>query len=269
MKIVVRKYGFSLVETIVVLLMASMVLLAVLGVYNRVRASAVVIMDHLQQDRLQTEILQKIAEDIDRMAAPGFETMINFRNKLDNGYRSSQLLLETGYYGDTNKKQVYERIIWQTNYNAYDDSLILYRMHEGLNVEDKVLEKDAKSSPSSGLYIPVATGVTYFELKVQQGENVLGAWTSKSLPKSVRAALSFEPLQELSDGSVGVPEESIGFRTVAIERTREIPYQFVKKEFEIPEEEDPNNLSDDPNSLNLSGRNGPGETVPDISDLLP
>jgi type II secretory pathway pseudopilin PulG len=87
--------AFTLIETIVVLMLAALVLMAVLGIYNRVRASAVTIVDRLEQNRLQTEILQKIAEDIDRLAAPGFDATINFQNKLNNGYHSARLILES------------------------------------------------------------------------------------------------------------------------------------------------------------------------------
>jgi len=242
------RLAMTLIEVIVVLMLAGMVLLAVMGIYNRVRASAVVILDRLEQNRLQSEVLQKIAEDIDRLAAPGFDATINFRNKMDNGYRSAQLILENSYYDKSNRKSTYERIIWQTSYDPQIDSMILYRLHEGINVEDKVLEKDPKSSPSAGLFIPVAAGVTYFELKAQQGEQILSAWTSDSLPKAVRVSLSFEPFRQLSNGSVGVPEEAILFRTIAVDRTRMIPYQFIKKKFELPEE-DPNDLIEDPNII--------------------
>lgn len=250
-----KGFGLTLIETLVVLMLAGLILLAVLGIYNRVRASAVVIMDRLQQDRLQTEILQKIAEDIDCLAAPGFEATIKFQNKLDAGFRSARLILESSYYNKKNQKSTYEKITWQSSYDPLNDSLILYRMHEGLNVEDKVLEKDPESSSSAGLFIPVAVGLTYFEVKARQGETVLGAWNSNALPKGVQVGLSFEPLGKLSDGSVGVPEEAVFFRTIAIDRTREIPYQFVKKTFDLPEEDpndlldDPNDLSDDPNAM--------------------
>ena len=71
-------------------------------------------------------------------------------------------------------------------------------------------------------------------------------------------------MQELDDGSVGVPEEEISFRTVAIDRTRLIPYQFIKKSFELPDEEDPNELSDDrdPNAI-LDDPDGLAETEAD------
>jgi type II secretory pathway pseudopilin PulG len=239
--------AFTLVETIVVLMLASLILVAVLGVYGRMRANAGTILMRLQQNRLQAEILQKIAEDIDRLAAPGFEATINFQNKLDSGYRSAQLILENSYYGNNDKKDIYEKIEWRTSYDSQYGTLKLYRMHDGLNVEDKVLGVD----PDKPKYIPVAEGVTHFELKAQQGETVLGAWASNTLPKAVRVGVSFALPQELDDGSIGVPEEEISFRTVAIDRTRLIPYQFIKKKFDLPEEEDPNDVSDetDPNAL--------------------
>ncbi len=253
--------GFTLVETIVVLMLASLILVAVLGVYGRMRANAVTILDRLQQNRLQAEILQKIAEDIDKLAAPGFEATINFQNKLDNGYRSAKLTLLNSYYGNNNKKETYEQIEWLSSYDVQYDALKLYRMHGGLNVADKVLGANSDDEP---LYIPVAGGITHFELKAQQGENILGAWTSETLPKAVRIGISFAPLQELDDGSVGVPEEEISFRTVAIDRTRLIPYQFIKKSFELPDEEDPNELPDDrdPNAI-LDDPDGLAETEAD------
>ncbi|MHC4386295.1 MAG: PulJ/GspJ family protein [Planctomycetota bacterium] len=244
--------ALTLIEVIVVLMLASLILVAVLGIYNRMRTSAVTIMDRLQQNRLQTEILQKIAEDIDRLAAPGFEAIINFQNKLDNGYRSAKVVLENSYYGTgdkngTGKKDTFEKVIWQTSYDPLSDTLTLYRMHGGLNVEDKVLA-------GTDWYIPVTRGVTHFEIKSQQGETVLGAWTSETLPKAVRVGLSFAPLQELEDGSIGVSKEDIFYRTVAIDRTRLIPYQFTKKKFDLPEE-DPNDLSEgDPNDLSAKDR---------------
>ncbi len=240
------RFAFTLVEMLVVVTMAAMVVTAVMMIYQRVRASAVTIVGHMTRYQMQNEILQKIAEDIDRLAAPGFEATVKFRNKLDTGYYSGQLVLENSYYGNGDKKQTYETIIWQTSYDAQDDALILYRMHDGLNVEDKVLEDNPDDSPSAGLYIPVASGVTFFEFRVQKGETILSSWTSDKLPEAVRVGISFDPLEELPDGKVGVPDEAISYRTIAIDRTRLIPYQFVKMDIDMSVlDEDP----DDPNSL--------------------
>lgn len=239
------RLAFTLVETLVVLTMAAMILTAVLMIYQRVRASAATIIERMQQSELESEILQKIAEDIDRLAAPGFEAAIKFRNKLDVGYNSGQLILENSYYGEGDKKDIYEQIIWQTWYNPDDNTLILYRMHDGLNVEDKVLEKNPEESSGAGLFIPVASGVTFFELRAQQGQTILAAWTADKLPEAVCVGISFVPLQQMADGSVGVPMEAITYRTIAIDRTRLIPYQFIKKSLDLDAlDKDPNDLSD-------------------------
>lgn len=238
--------AFTLIEMLVVVTMSAMILTATLMIYQRVRGSAAVLIDHIEHSQTQNEILQKIAEDIDRLAAPGFEATIKFRNKLDNGYNSGQLILENSYYGKGDKKETFEQIIWQTWYSPQDGVLYLYRMHDGLNVEDKVLEKSPEKSPSAGLYIPVASGVTFFDLRVQQGEDILAAWTSDSLPKAVRVGISFEPLQELLNGSVGVPDEAITYRTIAIDRTRLIPYEFIKQDLDLDifdeDDADPNDV---------------------------
>ena len=242
--------AFTLVEIMVVVAMSALILMATLMIYQRIRKSATILVGHMDQTQLQDEILQRIAEDIDRLAAPGFEATIKFRNKLDNGYYSGQLVLENNYYGAGDKKDTFEQVIWQTWYSPEDDILYLYRMHDGLNVEDKVLEKNPEESPSAGLYIPVARGVTFFELRAQQGENILSAWTSDKLPQAVRVGISFAPLQELDNGRIGVPEEAITYRTIAIDRTRLIPYQFVKRDLDLDaalnaDEQDPNGLSSD------------------------
>lgn len=222
-------------------MLGALILTSVLGIYQQVRAGGIKILDRMQQTRLQTEILQKIAEDIDRLAAPGFDSKINFLNKMVEGYRSSELVLENSYYGKGDKKEIYERIVWQTAYDSYLDAMILYRMHEGLNFEDPVLLAN-ENEPS---YVPVAVGLTHFQVLAQQGQNILGAWTSEELPKAARIEISFAAFQELSNGTVGIPQEEIFSRTVAIDRMRMIPFQFVKKTFDVPEFDDPNELTSD------------------------
>lgn len=243
------KNAFTLLETLVVITLSAMILTAVLAVYNRVRASGVVILEHMEKNRLQTEILQKIAEDIDRLAAPGFEASITFDARLSNVvFRSGQLVLENNYYGNGDKKEVYEHIEWRTSYDALTDSLILYRMHEGMNLEDPVLQKSTQETlVAQPSYIPVADGITCFDLSVQQGETILSRWTNADeLPRAVRIGISFAPIQELADGSIGVPIEDITYRTVAIDRTRLIPFEFIKQDLDLSlldeEVTDPNEL---------------------------
>ena len=252
--------GFTLVETLVVVMIGAMVITATMMVYQRVRAASVVIVERMSEYRLSSEILQKIAEDIDRMAAPGFEATVKFQNRQVRGsemmYSSAQLILNNSYYGNGDKKQTYEEIIWRTVYDPAEDTMILYRKHSGLNGEDPLFDlanaenvSDATRDESRERFIPIAAGVTFFDLAVQQGEQVLNTWTSETLPKAVRIGLSFAGPQELEDGSFNVADEDIMYRTVAVDRTRMIPYEFQKVELDLgvldDEPDDPNDVSFD------------------------
>ncbi len=245
--------AFTLIETLVVLALSAALLTAVLQMYHRVRRDVSQLTGHLDENRLAREILQKVAEDIDRLAAPGFDATIQFRNKYDNGYNSAQLTLENKYYGKGNppRAEVYERVVWQTTYDPFTQSLILYRMHDGLNLEDKVIETGSDVSPSAGLYIPITDGLTHFELRSQQGDALGATWTSETLPTAVRIGVSFAPLEELPTGRLGVPEEKILYRTVAVDRTRYIPYQFIprKLDSETVPEIDPNDIEIDADEI--------------------
>lgn len=251
-------FGFTLVETLVVVMIGAMVITATMMVYQRVRAASVVIVERMSEHRLSSEILQKIAEDIDRMAAPGFEATMKFQNRQVRGsemmYQSAQLILNNSYYGNGDKKQTYEEIIWRTVYDPAEDTMILYRKHSGLNGEDPLFDlanaenvSDETRDESRERFIPIAADVTFFDLAIQQGEQLLNTWTSDSLPKAIRIGLSFAPPQELEDGSFNVADEDIMYRTVAVDRTRMIPYQFQKVELDLgvldDEMDDPNDVS--------------------------
>jgi hypothetical protein len=263
-----RCAAFTLVETLTVLAITALLLTAVLQMYHQVRRSASQIGGHLEENRLAREILQKIAEDIDRLAAPGFDATMQFRNKYDNGYNSAQLTLENKYYakGAPPKAEVYDRIVWQTTFDTFTQTLILYRMHDGLNLEDKVIESGSDVSPSAGLYIPITDGLTHFEMRSQQGEDTAMAWSSTTLPTAVRIGVSFSPMEDLPNGRVGVPEEKILYRTVAIDRTRFIPYQFTPRKLDTSKLDDSDPNDTDPNAVDMKAPaaepSGPG-TVTD------
>ena len=232
-----RAYGssaFTLIETLTAVLLTALLITAVMAMYYHTRRGVARLAGQLEENRLAREILQKIAEDIDRLAAPGFDATMSFRNKYDNGCNAAQLTLENKFYDSSAppKPQVYDRVVWQTQYDSWSQSLVLFRMHEGLNLEDKVLEKDAAASPSLGMFIPVADGLTHFEVVTIDKDTVTAQWVQQTLPTSVRIGVSFAPLQQLPDGRLGVPPELVLYRTVAIDRTRFIPYEFVPRKLD-------------------------------------
>lgn len=226
-----HRAAFTFIETLTAVLLTGLLLTALLALFSQLRRGMARLAEPMQQDRLAYEILQKIAEDIDRIAAPGFEAGLQFRNKFDNGLNSAQLLVENKYYGSAipPTAEIFDRVIWQTQYDPFTKSLILYRLHEGLNLEDKIIEQTAARSPSLGMFIPVTDGLTHFEVVIVDGQTTLFQWTNPTLPTSIRIGISFAPPAPLPDGRVAVPTEAIIYRTVAIDRTRVIPYEFIAK----------------------------------------
>ncbi|MBN1123498.1 MAG: prepilin-type N-terminal cleavage/methylation domain-containing protein [Sedimentisphaerales bacterium] len=241
--------AFTLIEILTVLTIASLVMIAAVEVYSRVRDTSSKIHRRLGRDLLPAEILQRIAEDLDRVAMPGFDTRVMMLNKMDNGYNVSQLTIESNYFGNTNRSETYEKVIWQTNYNPFNDKLFLYRSHQGLQLEDPVLDTDLSGQPRQDVdrFVEVADNLTYIEILIPNGENYINSWTKSKPPNAVTISISTADPVQNEMGELIIPEGEIFTRTVAIDRTRVIPFKFVKKDFDMEDLD-----SNDPNDLSFS-----------------
>jgi len=251
-----RQTGFSLVEILVVLTLSAMILASTMMIYGRVRTSAAAVSARLDRYGLPEEILQKIAEDIDRLASPGFDAVITIRNKVENGYNSAQLVIENRYYGNGTPPApgVYERVVWQTSYIPEEDRLTLYRFHGGLNLEDKLVSgvQTDEDRQKLEVFVPVCPGLTHFYIGALSGaEEPAPNWMNQKMPNGIVLGISFAPLVQLQDGSYYLPEETIVWRTAAVDRTRQIAYKFVAQTFDNA---DPNSVSEkaDPNQAGTS-----------------
>jgi len=225
-----RQLGFSLAEVLAALTIAAMVLVAVLGIYSRAETSAAAITRKLDESRLPSEVLQRIAEDLDRMVMPGSDTRITVENKIVKGYPTARLTILNTIYDSRNKKQAFEEIIWQSSFDNDANGLVLYRSHTGIALEDKLLDEQRKSWEKAFSFVPICTGVTFFKIQVPGGKDFLDKWTSGSLPRGIVATISFaEPFKTLT-GTWDVPDVEKITRTIAIGRTRKIRFIFEKKE---------------------------------------
>ena len=231
--------GFSLAELLAALVIAAMVLVAVLGVYGRAETSAAAITRRLDSSQLPSEILQRIVEDIDRTTAAGSDTGITVENKLEKGFPTARLTILKTVYDKDNKKQTFEKIVWQAGFDYENDTdgLILYRSHSGLSVEDKILDEQ-KEDWERELFVPICTGVTFFKIQVPRGESFQDRWTSDSLPGGIVVTISFARPFKALDGTLDVPEAEKITRTIAINRTRKIRFIIIEKEPEDEEEEE-------------------------------
>jgi len=228
--------GFSLAEMLAAMVIGSMVLIAVLGIYNRAERSAAAVERRLNASRLPREILQRIAEDIDRMIAAGSGAEITIQNKFDQLYPTARLAISRTFEDRANREQKYEEIIWQCSYdfNSLTDGLVLYRSHSGIAAEDKLLDKN-KEDWEKELFVPLCSGVTYFRINALQGDRLLAKWTG-SLPPGIEVAISFAEPYKTVGGTLDVPEEERILRTIAVDRTRKIRFKVAESQ-QTPDEE--------------------------------
>jgi len=229
--------AFTLAEVLAALVIGTMVLIAVLGIYNRTERAAAAITRKLEGLRVPTEVLQRIAEDLDRVITHGADTKITIENKVTEGYQSARMRITKTIYNSKNQKQTFEEIVWQSGYDFQSEAegLVLFRSHKGMTLEDKLLDEQRASKEKAFSFIPVCSGVTLFKIQVPSGERFVNKWTSDRLPVGVVITISFaEPVETLS-GALKVPEEQIITRSIAIDRTR-------KLRFIIPKIEDTNEV---------------------------
>jgi prepilin-type N-terminal cleavage/methylation domain-containing protein len=229
-KRLVSEKGFSLTEILASLIIGSMVLVAVLTVYSRIRGGVDTVQRHLGKRRLPREILQLIAEDLDRMAVSGEDTRVLIENKIINGYPAARLEIRKFINeAESEKKQEFETVVWLSIYDYESDAngLVLYRKHSGMAVEDKLLDEQRADWEQAYPYVPICGGVTYFSVKIPKGDKFASNWEGEALPPAVVVELSFAEPYESLEGTLEVPELQKFERTIALVRTRKLQFKFV------------------------------------------
>lgn len=228
--------GFSLAEVLTALVIASMVLVTVLGIYSRAESVSATITRSFENARLPCEILQRIAEDLDRMIASDASTKVTINNKFVKGYPTAQLTITKTIVDSRKSMKVFEQIIWQTNYDYDADGLILYRQRTsevGL-LEDKLLDEERENWEQE-LFIPICEGITFFKIQALRNEQVMEKWNGP-LPPGIEVAISFaEPFKAL-DNTWDVYEEQKFTRIIAVDRTRKLKFKIELQKQKQPEE---------------------------------
>ena len=215
------------------LVIGAMVLAAILGVYARANRAADAVLAKVESPALAAEVLQLLAEDLDRLlGAEEAETSIKIEPGFDNGFARSRLTLRRTYRDAKNQEKVFEEITWLAGYDHEGSvpGLIIYRGHEGMNLEDKLLDAKREGWEDNYPLIPICRGVTFFRIEVpkdKEGE-FLDRWTASSLPPGVRVTISFAKPYETVRGTWDVLEQEKTCRTIAIDRRRAIKFTAAK-----------------------------------------
>ncbi len=217
-------HGFSLAEVVVVLTMGAMILAGALGIYRRVEYSVDKVTKNIESVRLPSEVLQRIAEDLDDVIASDSDTQVTIENTIMHGFPSARLKITRTYKDSKDVEQTFEEIIWQSGYDyeSVDGGLILYRHHSGIGMEDKILDRD-KEVWERELFIPICSGMTLFEVSAVSGQEILYKW-SGPLPTGISISLSFANVEK--DNETDKPDKNIYTRIIAVDRTRKIRFEI-------------------------------------------
>jgi len=235
------KKAFSLAEILAVLVISSMIILTVFGLYGRLNKTSASVTSRLGANQTPREVLELISEDLQRILTDTRDSRITFRNKIESdGTQSARLEIMKFIYDKENNPKIFEHIVWQTAYDwdSSQEGMVLYRRHTGEALEDKLLE-EARTDIEKELFIPVCTGVTFFSIQssrfqsgaietTQQGrEIVINNWNTVNLPSNIIAAISFAEPSEVLPGQWSVPDEKKFSKVIALDRTRKIPFRIA------------------------------------------
>jgi prepilin-type N-terminal cleavage/methylation domain-containing protein len=246
--------GFSLAEVLAALTIGAMVTVAMLGIYNRAEKSVAAVTRRLDGSRLPGEVLQRIAEDLDNIISSSSDATITIENKFENVASAmlipaAKLTITQTIQDSRDREQKFQEIIWQSSYDLQSatNSLTLYRSSSGINMEDKVLEKN-KDDFERELFVPICSGVTFFKISVLAGKDPIERWNG-SPPPGIMVTISFAEPYKKVDGTFDVPDEEKITRTIAIDRTRKIRFDTsitedgndgeVQEDMSLPSDEKP------------------------------
>ncbi len=229
-----RRSGFSLGEMIVTVIIGAMVLTAILGIYGRANQAADAVLKKIESPSLVSEVLQLITEDLGRTLGAD-DVSLRVRNGFDNGFHRAELVLRRTFHDRENKAQTLEEIIWRAAYDhgGQRPGLVLYRSHDGVVQEDKLLDDNRDNWEKNYPFVPICRGITFFQVQACKGDEFVDQWATRALPPGVRVTLSFAEPYETVRGTWDVMDDEKISRTIAVDSMRKI-------KFTMPSGFDPN-----------------------------
>jgi len=233
-----RRSGFSLGEMIVTVVIGAMVLTAILGIYGRANQAADAVLKKIESPSLASEVLQLITEDLGHTLGAD-DVNIQVRNGFDNGFHRAELVLRRTFHDSENKEQTLEETIWRAAYDHGGETpgLVLYRSHDGVAQEDKLLDDNRDSWEKSYSFVPICRGISFFQVQACKGDDFVDQWSTPALPPGVRITLSFAEPYETVRGTWDVVDDEKISRTIAVDVMRKI-------KFALPSGADPNGIQD-------------------------
>ena len=234
--------AFSLGEMLAALVIGAIILTTVLSIYGRASSASEAVAKKIDSPALGSEVLQLIAQDIDKMTT-GTGATVELKNGFDHGLPTAQLTLRRSYYDGENKEQTFAEITWRTGYDyeGGGEGLVIYRSYSGLAPEDGLLDRKRKASEADYPLVPICRGVTYFRVEITNGEISSEEWSGSYLPPGMRIGLSFAQPFETVQGTLDVQDTEKTQRIVAVNRIRSTRFSVT-----APEDDSGNDAQEQP-----------------------
>jgi len=258
-----RRSGFSLGEMLAVVIIGSMVLVAILTIYDRANQAADAVLRKIDSPAWAQEVLQLIAEDLDRALGAQEDVTVQVRNGSDNGFQRAELVLRRTYHDNENKEQTLEEITWRAGYDyeGQTPGLVVYRGYEGVAREDRLLDDNREDWEKSYPFVPICRGVTFFQIQACRGDELLDQWPASPPPPGVRITISFGEPNEMVRGGYDVADRDKISRIVAINPMRKIQFAgLAGPDANAPA--DPNAPAPDTSGRNPSNQQSTGGPPP-------
>jgi hypothetical protein len=210
---------------IVTVIIGALVLTAILGIYGRANQAANAVLAKVESPSLASEVLQLITEDLGRTLGAD-DVTLQVRNGFDNGFHRAELVLRRTFHDGENKEQTLEEIIWRAAYEHGGETpgLVLYRSHDGVAQEDKLLDDNRDTWERNYPFVPVCRGVSFFQIQACKGEDLVDQWATPALPPGIRVTLSFAEPYETVRGTWDVLDDEKISRTIAVDVMRKIKF---------------------------------------------
>ncbi len=246
--------GFALVELLTALFIVCILVISLTTIYDASTRAIASVNQRIEKGSSTSEIMRLIVDDITKASSAGTDTTFTLKSKLSGGAALYRFEIASKIYDNTGKELIYQKVIWQSDYDFITDTISLYRSAGGMMPSDPIASTQAKENPQSDIFIPVCQGLTYFTIKVPQIQDTpqgqivdyLDQWANDEMPGGVVVELSFEPPVEYVTGEIEVLPEDRLVESISLNRSKEYRFQFVAKDLdaaygqeeELLEEED-------------------------------
>ena len=84
-----NKKAFMLIEVIMTIVITGFILIALFFVYDQTRSVSASIMGKIEERGYTADVLERISQDLNRLAGPGSDAIIEIQNTVASGFSSN------------------------------------------------------------------------------------------------------------------------------------------------------------------------------------